>query len=63
MSRSFIVGKYHVESHGNGWAYTITDRSTGQDLWFQDQDASIIEEQTCNFENMDILEDYFFDLD
>jgi hypothetical protein len=31
--------RYEVVSHGNGWAYEITDNATGKTLWFQDSDA------------------------
>ena len=56
---AFIAGNYHVESHGNGWAYSITDQRTGDNLWFQDDDACGIQEATNDFDNPECLEQYF----
>ena len=55
----FIAGNYHVESHGNGWAYSITDQRTGDNLWFQDDDANTIREATNDWENTECIEEYF----
>ena len=55
----FIAGNYHIESHGNGWAYSITDQRTGDNLWFQDDDARNIQDKTGNFEHTEVLEQYF----
>jgi hypothetical protein len=53
------TGKFHVISHGNGWAYEITDQATGDSLWLQDDDAIWIEEQTDKFQNEDALNSIF----
>lgn len=51
--------RYHIESHGNGWGYGITDQKTGVNLWFQDDDAIQIQEKTNNFEYEEIITEYF----
>lgn len=58
---SFITnsGRYHIESHGNGWGYGITDQNTGVNLWFQDDDAIQIQEKTNDFEYEEIITEYF----
>ncbi len=53
------TGKFHITSHGNGWAYEITDQETGDSLWLQDDDAIWIEEQTDKFQNEDALNSIF----
>ncbi len=53
------TGAYHVTSHGNGWAYEVTCQTTGDSLWFQDDNAYEIEYRTRNFRNEDALRDYF----
>ena len=55
----FIAGNYHIESHGNGWAYSITDQRTGQNVWVQDYDATTLQDATNNFEHTEVLEEYF----
>ena len=55
-------GRYSVISHGNGWAYEITDNETGDSLWFQDDSAIQLQADTNNFENEDMLSEYFGNL-
>ena len=55
-------GRYSVISHGNGWAYEITDNETGDSLWFQDDSATQLQTDTNNFENEDMLSEYFGNL-
>jgi hypothetical protein len=55
-------GRYSVISHGNGWAYEITDNETGDSLWFQDDSAIQLQADTNNFENDDMLSQYFENL-
>ena len=50
---------YLVTSHGNGWAYEITDQQTGHSLWFQDDDALRLQEETQDFELETVLDQYF----
>lgn len=45
-SRAFLV-----QSYGNGWAYEVTDQSTGDSLWFQDDDATQLQADTNDFED------------
>lgn len=58
-TNTFIAGDYHIESIGNGFAYSITDQRTGKNLYVQDSDADIIRDRTNDFENTDALQDYF----
>jgi hypothetical protein len=54
-------GKYYVKSYGNGWAYSIEDnRSPDTDpLWFQDEDAIRLQEETEDFTNTMVLDMWF----
>ena len=49
------TGKYHVTNHGNGWAYEITCQSTGDSLWFQDQDADSLRDSTDDLRDENAL--------
>jgi len=40
------TGKYHITSHGNGWAFEVHCQTTGDSLWFQDQDADFLRDNT-----------------
>ena len=52
---------YHVKSHGNGWAYEVTDNTTGESLWFQDDDANQLRLDTAEFgeHTESVLRQYF----
>lgn len=52
-------GAYHVESYGNGWAYSVTCQATGDNLWFQDSDAEQLQQDSDGFTNEDALRSYF----
>ena len=52
-------GRYHITSHGNGWAYEVTDNETGDSLWFQDDDATQLESDTSDFECETAIAQYF----
>ena len=52
-------GKYLVEVFGNGWAYEITDNSTGNSLWFQDDHADQLQRDTNNFDDTYVLDQHF----
>jgi hypothetical protein len=54
---------YLVTSHGNGWAYEITDQETGESLWFQDDDAEQLRQATNDFELESVLDQYFEAID
>lgn len=56
---TFIAGEYHIESHGNGWAYSITDQRTGDNLWFQDAAANAVQDATNDFDYPAALDQYF----
>lgn len=51
--------KYYIKSYGNGWAYEVQELSTGDSLWFQDQDADQLREETEDFDNTMVLDMYF----
>ena len=53
------TGKYHIASHGNGWAYGVTCQVTGDSLWFQDDDACQLQADTNDFENEAAITQYF----
>jgi hypothetical protein len=50
---------YLVTSHGNGWAYEITDQETGESLWVQDDDATQLRQDTNDFELESVIDQYF----
>ena len=56
---TFIAGEYHIESHGNGWAYSITNQRTGDNLWFQDDNAQAVQDATQDFDYPEALDQYF----
>ncbi len=51
-------GKFSVTSHGNGWAYEVTERSTGDSFWVQDHDADQLQADTNDFEWTEPLFEY-----
>jgi len=54
-----IDKRYLVQSHGNGWAYRVTENHRGGRSFFvQDSDALSLQEATENFEYTDVLGDY-----
>jgi len=55
--------RYRIVSHGNGWAYEITDTATGKTLWFQDDDAVQVQNNTNDFDDTESLSDYFACID
>ena len=50
---------YYVKSYGNGWAYEVTDNTTGESLWFQDDSATQLQADTNDFESTDAIRVYF----
>ena len=54
------TGKYHVTSHGNGWAYEITCQETGESIHFQDHDADHIFVITDELRDEAAIDDLFF---
>ena len=55
-------GKYTIVSHGNGWGYEVYCNITGDNLWFQDDDAHQLQTETNNFEDTNVLSQYFENL-
>jgi hypothetical protein len=53
------TGRYHVTSHGNGWAYEVHCQATGDSLWFQDDDATQFQTDTEDLTNEDAIRTYF----
>jgi hypothetical protein len=54
-----IDHRYLVQSHGNGWAYRVTENHQGGRSFFvQDSDALALHEATENFEFTDVIDDY-----
>jgi hypothetical protein len=51
-------GKYHIESYGNGWAYSVTCQRTGENFFVQDHDADQLQQDTHNFDNTSVLDNY-----
>ena len=50
--------KYHVQEHGNGWAYTVTDQTTGENFFVQDEAADTLQAESDDFANEDVLAQY-----
>ncbi len=55
-------GKYTIYSYGNGWGYEVHCNITGDNLWFQDDEAAQLQTDTNNFEDTTILSQYFENL-
>lgn len=52
--------KYLIEVYGNGWAYEVTNlEDDEQNLWFQDNDAEQLQQDTNNFEDTSHLDTMF----
>ena len=61
MTTEFITidQRFIVQSHGNGWAYRITENHRGGKSFFvQDDDATALQEATANFEHTYALDEY-----
>ena len=54
-------GKYFIKSYGNGWAYSIADNKNPnvEPLWFQDDDAQRVQDETEDFTNTMVLDMWF----
>jgi hypothetical protein len=59
-TNQFITASRHylVTSYGNGWAYEVEDRDTGEAFFVQDDDAQTVEKFSDQFENEDVLAQY-----
>jgi hypothetical protein len=52
-------GRYLIESHGKGWAYSVFCENTLRNFWVQDDAAAQLQEDTAGFTDTRILADYF----
>jgi hypothetical protein len=54
-------GKYFIKVYGNGWAYSVDDNKNPDTdpLWFQDEDAINLQNETEDFTNTMVLDMYF----
>lgn len=52
-------GRYLIESHGNGWAYSVFCENTFRNFWVQDDAAAQLREDTLEFTNTHVMEEYF----
>lgn len=50
--------KYHVQEHGGGWAYTVTDQRSGENFFVQDEAADALQVESNDFENEEVLAQY-----
>jgi hypothetical protein len=50
--------RFHVQEHGNGWAYTVTDQTTGENFFVQDEAADALQQESDDFANEDVLAQY-----
>ena len=59
-SRTFETadGKYVIESYGNGWAYSVTCQRTGESFFVQDDAAAQLRQDTHDFDNTSVLDNY-----
>lgn len=51
-------GAYHVETLGNGWAYSVTCQRTGKNFFVQEQAADMLQRDTDDFTCMGALDNY-----
>ena len=60
VTNQFITASRHylVTSYGNGWAYEVEDRDTGDAFFVQDDDAQTLQTNSNNFDNEDTLAEY-----
>jgi hypothetical protein len=52
-------GRFTIKSFGNGWAYEMTDNTTNGTLWFQDQDAEFLRDQSADFSDIATVSMFF----
>ena len=60
ITNTFVTedNKYHVESLGNGWAYSVTCQRTGKNFFVQDSDADTLQKETDDFQCIGALDNY-----
>lgn len=52
------TGLFHVESYGNGWAYTVTCQTTGDNFFVQDESAAQLQDESADFTDENVLSEY-----
>lgn len=52
--------RYLITSHGNGWAYEVTCQESGDSFWVQDYDAEVLQGETADFTNEDVLDAWMY---
>ena len=60
ITNTFITedGKYHIETLGNGWAYSVTCQRTGKNFFVQDRAADTLQRDTDDFTCIGSLDNY-----
>jgi hypothetical protein len=51
-------GEYHIETLGNGWAYSVTCQRTGKNFFVQEHAADMLQRDTDDFTCMGALDNY-----
>ena len=55
MKATTPTARFHVQEHGNGWAYTVTDQETGDNFFVQDEEAAHVQHETDDFTDEEAL--------
>jgi len=50
---------FHINTYGYGWAHEVTCLTTAAALWFQDQDAKFVRDNTENLTNEELITHLF----
>lgn len=58
MKATTPTARFHVQEHGNGWAYTVTDQETGDSFFVQDEDAAQLQHESDDFCDEEVLGNY-----
>lgn len=53
------TSKFHIKTYNNGWAHELTCLTTAIGLWFQDQDAQFVRDNTDNLTDEDAITTLF----
>jgi hypothetical protein len=54
----FNTENYTIESYGNGWAYCVTCRHTGNSFYAQDESALKLQADTSDFADEYAINEY-----
>ena len=57
-TNTFSTENYTVESYGNGWAYSVTCRHTGNSFFVQDDSATQLQSDTSDFSDEYSINEY-----